>query len=37
MVGAGWAPAGSGGIGRNLPQQAPRAFSDAVLEAMRLG
>jgi pimeloyl-ACP methyl ester carboxylesterase len=27
----------TGGIGHNLPQEAPRAFSDAVLEAAALG
>jgi hypothetical protein len=26
----------NGGIGHNLPQEAPRAFADAVIEADRL-
>jgi hypothetical protein len=26
----------SGGIGHNLPQEAPRAFSDAILEVASL-
>lgn len=26
-----------GGVGHNLPQEAPKAFADAVLEAARFG
>jgi hypothetical protein len=33
---SGWAGVIGGGIGHNLPQEAPRAFVDAVIEAGEL-
>ena len=27
----------AGGIGHNLPQEAPKAFADAIIEAANLG